>query len=301
MNYGLGDLLSQKTFKTGTVQENVFVHASTGKYVFKYYKTRTADYVKFELRLIEYLNQKNFCCPLIYRNNKGELYDILDDRVVAVYQFVEGEHKTKLNYTLYDQLIRKVAELHLITENLQLEGYQSRWNYGEQFCQDYIGNNLNHKDDKNSDRKKEWLSAEISQLRLVAGLSKGIVHADLDASNILSQGQQVNAIIDFDDANYTFLLFDIVCLLGVKKYKFLGNKYFELIRYVIEKYEEVRPLNELDKMHLFDVLKLSILIDAFWFFDRGVFPNFKEKEKIDRLNELGRDEFYSKMKPKGKS
>ena len=56
-----------------------------------------------------------------------------------------------------------------------------------------------------------------------------------------------------------------------------------------------RPLNNNEKRHLFDVYKLSILIDCVWYFKRGNVSDFYEKRKIDYLNNLGREEFYDKV------
>lgn len=293
--YGFGSLMSKKIFSTGTVQENILVYTNDGAYVFKFYKSRSEEYVKFELSLIEYLNNKNYSCPTIYRTKNGKLFDLIDNKVIAVYEFVNGDHKTVLKYEHLDQLIEKISELHSITKDLKPEGYENRWNYGLEFCEVYIANNLKNKTDDNSKLKKHWLLNELDSLILTNELSKGIVHGDLDPSNIIFEKDKIKAIIDFDDSNYTYLVFDIIGLIDRKNYRFLGHKYFELIRYVIDRYEKHNSLSDADKFHFFDVLKLSIMIDCFWFFDRGKFSNFIEKEKIDKMNNIGRNQFYQKL------
>ena len=47
-----------------------------------------------------------------------------------------------------------------------------------------------------------------------------------------------------------------------------------------------------EKRHLFDLHKLSILIDCVWSFKRGNVKDFYEKRKINYLDKMGREEFY---------
>lgn len=293
--YEIGSLISKHVYTSGTVQENIQLHTDKGIYVLKHYKSRSIEYVKFELSLIEHLNKNSFCSPMLFKTKSGELFSLFKNKVVVIYECIEGEHKDVLKYDHLDQLIRKVAELHLNTENLQLKGYKHRWNYGQEFCKKYIRTHLKDKNNLASEQKKQWLINELNNLTLPDKLSKGIIHGDLDTSNIIFEKQVIKAIIDFDDSNYTYLVFDIIGLIDRRNYKFLSNKYFELISYIINKYGEVRSLNDTDIVYLFDVLKLSIIIDCFWFFDRGNFEDFIEKNKIDQLNKLGRELFSEKL------
>ena len=140
--------------------------------------------------------------------------------MVALYEYVEGEHKKELKYDQLDQLIEKLAALHLITSNLKIDGYQNRWNYGVRFCQEYIEENLRKKTSKTSKKKREWLTKELSDLLLNDELTKGIVHEDLDTSNLIFKNQELKSIIDFDDSNYTYLVLDLIGIVDKRKYKF---------------------------------------------------------------------------------
>jgi hypothetical protein len=70
---------------------------------------------------------------------------------------------------------------------------------------------------------------------------------------------------------------------------------FEVAWRIVAIYEKYRPLAALEKRHLFDVYKLSILIDCVWYFERGNSTDFYEKRKIDFLNSVGRDSFYKRI------
>ena len=72
---------------------------------------------------------------------------------------------------------------------MKIDGYQNRWNYGVRFCQEYIEENLRKKTSKTSKKKREWLTKELSDLLLNDELTKGIVHEDLDTSNLIFKNQ----------------------------------------------------------------------------------------------------------------
>ncbi len=231
--YQLGSLRDWSAVSSGTVQENILVETTQGRLFLKPYRSRSLEYVGYELRLLDYLNKHQFACPKIYPNIEGNPYEVVNGKAVAIYEWLAGEHRQKLSYSEYDQLIRKVAELHLITADLRLAGEEHRWNYGVSFGKHYIDTHLSEKKSKDAELKKDFLLKELDALVFGEQMTKGIVHGDLDPSNLLFQGDQLSAILDFDDANYTFLVLDLVGLLDRRSYKFLGSKYFELIRYVL--------------------------------------------------------------------
>ena len=51
----------------------------------------------------------------------------------------------------------------------------------------------------------------------------------------------------------------------------------------------------IEERHLFDVFKMSILIDCVWYFERGDVQDFFEKRKIDFLDHVGRETFYKEL------
>ncbi|MFH1422043.1 MAG: hypothetical protein ABIH42_04950 [Planctomycetota bacterium] len=52
-----------------------------------------------------------------------------------------------------------------------------------------------------------------------------------------------------------------------------------------------RTLKGIEKKYLFDVFKLTIMLDCIWYFKRGNADDFYEKRKIDYLNKLEEKNF----------
>lgn len=305
-NYDLGSYIISKKFRKGTVQTNILIKTTKGKFVLRYYENRSKNSVLFEVNLIKYLKYNKYPCPAPFWNKRGKFIGIYKKKPYTIFEFVEGKHLKKPTEKQKNQLTKKVAELQNITKNYKPDYKKYRWNYSIQLCKRLAKNETKKIGTKNAREKLMWLNRELLKLKLPKSLPKGICHCDFHFSNVLFKNGKFNALIDFDDANYTFLSWDLICLADPFKSTFNWNTWrkfsnsdnvfdFKQIKKVVTEYLKYRPLNKTEKKYLFDVYKLSILMDCIWYFKRGSADDFFEKRKIDCLNKLGRDEFYKKL------
>ncbi|MCJ7702758.1 MAG: hypothetical protein MUO62_14335 [Anaerolineales bacterium] len=103
---------------------------------------------------------------------------------------------------------------------------------------------------------------------------------------------QFVGLIDFDDANYTYLGFDLVCLIDSWAWPHSSECLdFAPGREIVQEYGKHRPLSALEQRHMYDLHKLSILFDCVWYFGRGQADDFYEKRKIEFLNDLGGEKY----------
>ncbi|MCL6443406.1 MAG: homoserine kinase [Alicyclobacillus sp.] len=211
-SYSLGRLIHLKPLTAGTVQTNIWIQTTSGEYVFKYYKNRTRESVLFEIDLLTYLNDNHFPCPVPCRNNRGEHLGMYRHKPYVVFEFIEGQHIQEPNVKQRNQLIQKVAQLHNITENYSPAYKESRWNYNAEFCLDMAQRASQRVNTESARQKLSWLEKELQTLELPNSLPKGICHSDFTFTNILFRGNEFCALLDFDDANYTYLTFDVVGL-----------------------------------------------------------------------------------------
>jgi len=305
-NYKLGDFVDFNYISEGTVQTNLLIKTTGGNYVLRYYENRPLESVLFEINLIRYLRRRNYPCPAPFKNRDGDFTGMYNNKPYAIFEFIDGEHIENPDEGQRRQLIRRVAELHNITKNYRPLYRKFRWNYSAELCKRLAQEKAERTGTTDSKRKLNWLENELSSLKLPGSLPKGICHCDLHFSNILFKNGELVALIDFDDANYTFLIYDLAALIDPliftyswdnwDKYKMIDDVFdFGEARKVISEYMRYRPLNNTEKKYLFDVLKLSILIDCLWYFERGDSDDFYEKRKIDHLNMKGRDRFYLEL------
>lgn len=251
----------------------------------------------FESNLIKYLRDRNYPCPAPLRNKHGKFVGIYNRKPFLLFEFAEGRHVENPNENQKNQLIKKVAELHNITKNYRPINKKYRWNYSVELCRELARIESKRINSENSRRKLEWFETELLKLKLPKSLPKGICHCDFHFSNVLFQGDKFSALLNFDDANYTFLMFDLVGLIESRAWQRDEDNElsFEEARKVLSEYAKHRCLNHNEKRHLFDLYKLSILFDCVWYFERGNTKDFKEKRKIEYLANLGREKFYQEI------
>lgn len=300
--YDLGRYVRARPVSEGTVQTNYILETSAGKVIFRCYENRSPGSVRFECNLLRTLKKRGFPCPGPYRDRHGKYVGSVSAKPFAVFEFIEGSHLENPGKAQERQLIQKVAELHRLTYQYRPRGWEQRWNYTVPLCCDLARRAAEQIGGRNARKKLDWFLTEAAQLALPPGLPKGVCHCDFHFSNILFRDGQFAALIDFDDANYTVLLFDLATLINPFRPPFDWDSWaqfaedadvldFTQAREVVSEYQNHRPLLPVEKRHLFDVVKLSILFDCVWYFARGDAADFFEKRKIDALNRIGRDQF----------
>lgn len=305
-NYRLGEFLGSQPMAEGTVQTNYAVQTAKGKFLLRYYENRSAGSVRFECSLVRYLSERAYPCPAPVRDRRGKYVGVFHGKPFAIFTFIEGRHLETPNEEQENQLIQKAAELQTLTRRYRPSNLQHRWNYSPALCRELAQETARKIGTADAKTKLEWLTGELSRLALPRPLPKGICHCDFHFSNILFKDGKFAALLDFDDANYTYLTYDLVSLMNPFICAFDWNTWsqfrqgenildFRQAKTVVTAYMKHRPLSAIEKKHLFDVYKLSIFFDCIWYFERGCARDFYEKRKIDALNELGREAFYHQL------
>jgi homoserine kinase type II len=291
--YGLGPLTAYEPVAQGTVQTNYFLITPQGKYVLKCYENRSFESVKFETQLLAYLKERAYPCPAPIRDWSGNTVSLFKDKPTALFEFMEGQPVDRPDEAQQKQLIQKAAELHNLTRGYRPRYKDSRWNYGVDLCRSLAREQASRIDTPGAYAKLAWYERRLETLQLPRALPKGICHCDFHPSNVLFRDGHFAALLDFDDANVTYLVFDLVGLIEPAAWPYAAET-LDLVkaRGVVAEYMKTRPLNALEKRHLWDVYQLSILTDCIWYFGRGEGDDFYEKRKLEALDRLGRERFY---------
>jgi homoserine kinase type II len=294
-DYDLGEYVGSKPFTQGTVQTNLLIQTTRGQFAFRYYENRTVDSVCFEIELLKYLQTRNYPCPAPIQNREGHAVGMYANKPYAMFHYMDGHHVENPNVIQQGELIRHIAELHLLTSQYEPHHLEARSNYNVQFCRNQAEIEAEKINTIHAKWKLQWLNTELDQLILPVSLPMGVCHCDFHFSNLLFHQNKLTAVLDFDDANYTFLLFDVVNLIDYRSWPHNGKLDFHVARDIVQQYRRYRNLETDEKWHLYDVYKLQVLMDSIWFMSRGEAPDFYEKNKIDALNELGREHFYDQL------
>ena len=294
--YDLGALIHSRAIELGTVQTNYFIQSTQGKYVFRYFETRSRESVLFERDLLLHLTKHQFPCPTQVKNSQGTIVGMYGNKPYVIFDFIEGEAIGNPSAHHWQQLIQKAAELQQITQDFYSKYSSFRWNYDADLCLRLARDEATRINTPSAHAKLAWLTRELTTIDLPSTIPRGICHCDFHYSNTLFQGNQLVALLDFDDANYTFLQFDLVGLIEYCAWpRTAGKLDLSKARDVVQEYMKHRQLSPIEQHHLYDVYKLSILFDCVWYFSRGASDHFLEKRKIESLDNLGRQRFFNEL------
>jgi homoserine kinase type II len=291
-HYHLGTYVHSAALSQGAIQTNYFLQTSQGRFVFRYYESRSPESVLFESGLLAYLTARHYPCPPQLPNGQGSYVGLYRHKPYILFDFIDGQTIEQPTRRQWWQLVQKAAELHTLTQGYDSPYTSYRWNYSPELCQELAQTAAERINTPTAHAKHDWLVHQLATLDLPPALPKGVCHCDFHFYNMLFVGDQLAAVLDFDDANLTFLTFDLVGLMEAWACPY-PCELLDLprARLVLQEYNHHRPLSALEQYHLYDVYQLSILFDCVWYFGRGSAEDFYEKRKIDALNRLGRDAF----------
>ncbi len=291
-HYDLGEYVKFKPFKLGAVQTNLLLETTKGKFVFRYYESRPEKYALFEANVLQYLSKQNYPCAAPIRNVHGSFLGKYKNKSFAVFEFKQGKHKKKVNPVL---LARAIGQLHKITKGYKPKYFEARDTYDPKSCWKTAQNNAKKiKTRSEANARLDWLKKEFKKLKTPSNLPKGVCHCDTHPSNFLYKDGKLVAVLDFDDASYIPLLYDIANLIYFWAWPHKKKLIFNKAKEIITEYCKYRKLKDVEKHHLFDILKMVIFMSIGWFIhDTDDF--YSEKKKIEFLNSIGRDGFYNKL------
>lgn len=301
--YRIGPPRHMAALTQGTVQTTVLLTTAHGRFVLRHYRqNRSYEAVVFEANLITYLRRHGFPCPAVVPDGHGKRVGLYKGRPYALFEFIAGTHIEHPDSRQRHELIQKVAELQNLTRHYRPSYAKYRWNYGVELCETLADDAARKLGTADAQAKLAWYRQELHTLALPPCLPKGICHCDFHFTNVLYRDGNFCAVLDFDDANYTYLTFDLAFLIEPFVPSFRWDTWdrsahvaavfdFAQARETVSAYQQYRALSPVEKKYFFDVYKLSVLVDCLWYFGRGQASGFYERAKIDHLNRLGREAF----------
>ncbi len=292
-NYDLGKYESFKTFAHGEAQTTLLLITPKGKFVLKYYENRQKNHVLFEVRLFNYLRSKKYPVPPIIKTSSGKYFGKYKGKPYIIIGYIEGKHGKNPNdfFDLkeLEEVVKLVAKLHNLMRLYNPRYFKDRQEFNAEYClREY--KKRSRETEKNE--RESWLKSELMKLEFPKSLPKVLCHADLNYSNFLFQKGKVVNVLDFDASFYSYLIYDIANL--IYWWAWPPQKGFQEkeAKKVVSIYSKYHKLGASEKKHIYDALKLTILLGISWS-EEGDFEG--EKKKIEFLNLIGREKFYNKM------
>ncbi|MFQ6612881.1 MAG: phosphotransferase, partial [Fidelibacterota bacterium] len=219
------------------MNRNLKLETTTGEYLLRYYSYSSPEDIQREVALLTKLATEGFpVAPPIarldgtYLNQEPEGYSVL-------FQFVEGDIP-RLNPITVAQIAQTVAKLNRLTVWSAVEKpYYCTTTYCQNLLDQFPAADFQYPD-LFAFYREEYLTLEP---RLQQPVPRGLIHGDVFPDNTIFQGNQLKAIVDFDEFGIGPLLTEIGT--AVNGFCFIKEQFQEdLFTVFLKNYESIRPL-----------------------------------------------------------
>ena len=237
-NYNIGTLLEFNLMKSGYANRNYRIITDGGTYLLRICMEKKEEDILHEMKVLESLREVNFPAAYPLARNDGDYITLADIGRIVIYDFIEGKEpalnsrsvgsvaraSAQLNnYPKWRELRRKNAlNMELCRSVIDSFGI-STYDYPDIF--DYFI------------EETEMLSKPLSEK-----LPVGLIHGDIFPDNTIYKGDELLAIVDFEEVCTDKLLIDVG--VTINGFCFVDNRLVpELLETFLAEYGSVRPLS----------------------------------------------------------
>ena len=249
--FGIEEIISFQGIKKGIENTNYLLKSKNKKFILTIFEKRVSNKeIPFFMKLMDKLNNSKINCPKPLKNNNGKYLIKLKNKTACIVSFLKGKDKNKLNLKNCFEVGKIIAQMHLVTKNINL----SRKNSMGIKNLDPLLKSIKFRSNKFSNLEK-FLVNNLKEIKKnwPKKLPKGIIHGDLFIDNIFFNKNKLSGIIDFYFAANDYFMYEIaICINALcfdnKKSKFKINK--QKIKSLIQGYESIKKISLKEKKSL---------------------------------------------------
>ncbi|MFI6394290.1 phosphotransferase [Nonomuraea sp. NPDC050547] len=227
----------------GLINDNYLLEEGTQRLVVRHYR-RTTDHADlvYELSAVEYLSSKGFPTPPLIRSHAKDLFRFVAGRPVAVFGYLPGKRPESrpggfgsFDLNLGCQIAAQLARLHRLTWNVALPGKRRQRGDPLRRVTEFLTRAREWEDVATIAGMSGFLgdldtvrSELASAIRSAADLPTGLVHADINETNVLVDDKgRLTALLDFDDCLESHRIYDLCSLItswGLDEHRLLDTR-----------------------------------------------------------------------------
>ena len=249
--FGIEEIISFQGIKKGIENTNYLLKSKNKKFILTIFEKRVSNKeIPFFMKLMDKLNNSKINCPKPLKDNNGKYLIKLKNKTACIVSFLKGKDKNKLNLKNCFEVGKIIAQMHLVTKNINL----SRKNSMGIKNLDPLLKSIKFRSNKFSNLEK-FLANNLNEIKKnwPKKLPKGIIHGDLFIDNIFFNKNKLSGIIDFYFAANDYFMYEIaICINALcfdnKKSKFKINK--QKIKSLIKGYESIKKISLKEKKSL---------------------------------------------------
>ena len=250
--FGLGTVTDHATIAAGTINSNFRVETNTGRWFVRVNEGKAEDDVAWEAQLVAALAAGGVTTPPPVLARDGRPYAPLQAKFVSVFPWRSGHHLAPEDVTpeLARRLGGALAQLHTVGLDLPAAWRRASIYDHAHLVARFTGFASNG--DPELARAIAVLGDELAIAGAAAetrrGATHGIIHGDLFRDNVLWEGGNLTAILDFEQASGGSLAYDLgVC---INDWCWTGAPNLPAITALLGGYQAVRALTAGDRAAL---------------------------------------------------
>jgi len=239
--YDLGKAIGVSRLRSGYANENYKIDTDRDSYLLRVCWEKGEHDIRHETKVLERLKKDRFPAAYPIPRIDGDVITRYNDKKLVFYDFIRGGEPA-LNEESVGEIGHAVAILN------SMEGWEElgRKNaFGLDLCQENIGRIRSGDYVKEYPVIFDYFMEETDNLRepLQEELPQGLIHGDVFPDNTIFRGNQLQAIVDFEEVCTDTLLMDVG--ITINGFCFVNNRLDEnLLRAFLTSYSSVRELSE---------------------------------------------------------
>jgi len=255
--FGIGEVLAFSVMDGGLENTSYCVETSSGRYVLTLWDQKSFELVTNLANLLVYLTGLGIRTSRVVVPPIEPLVVLHDEKPVMFKHYVEGAVRSKLTGNLLTQLGEEMARLHKIAAPAYVP---NSFPYGRRHFSEVTNSNLDHDFIGWLSEKSRYLQERIPQQ-----LPMALIHGDLFFDNVIVQGDQLRAIIDFEEVSRYYRNFDLgMAIVGACR----GQKgiSFEKVGRLILGFQQETTLQSIERESLKTFAVYAAVATSFWRF-----------------------------------
>ena len=255
--FGIGDITAFSVMDGGRENTSYCVETSSGRYVLTHFDQKSLKYATNLANLLVYLIDQGIRTSRVVVPPKEPIVLLHDGKPVMLKRYLDGDVTANLTGDLLVQLGNEMARLHKTPAPSYVP---QSFPYGRSHFPEVTNSNLGH-------AYIDWLSEKNSDLQknIPQHLPMALIHGDVFFDNVIVQGDQLTAIIDFEEACHYYRGFDLgMVIVGACRDR--QGISFEKAGRLIRGYEKETTLQSIERESLKAFAVYAAVATSFWRF-----------------------------------
>ncbi len=255
--FGISDITAFSVMDGGRENTSYCVETSSARYVLTLCNQKSLKHATNLANLLVYLIDQGIRTSRVVVPPNEPIVVLHNEKPVMLKRYVDGDVTANLTGNLLVQLGEEMARLHEIPAPSYLP---QSFPYGRSYFLEVTNSNLGHP-------YIDWLSEKISYLqkRIPQHLPMALIHGDGFYDNMIVQGDQLMAIIDFEEACHYYRSFDLgMVIVGACRDR--QGISFEQAGWFIRAYQKKTTLQSIERDTLKAFAVYAAVATSFWRF-----------------------------------